>query len=960
MKTDLRLCLYLLAGTFFLAISTNSFATQPYWSSLQSTQTIERHDSLTGFDITKYELTLQVNDQTHYISGDVLAYVTAENNLTEMTYQLMGGTLAVTQVLVNNNVSQFTHSDGVIRIPVSFNPGAQFTTRVYYSGTPGLSPTPYNIGIKFNTNSFYTLSNPDAGRYWWPSYDHPWDKALIDLHITVRSDWLVAANGTRQSMVDNGNGTRTHNWILNSQVATYLVGIAAGPFVEFNQTAGTLPIQNFVLPADLADAQADFANVPEMISYFSTIYGPYPFEKYGHACVSISPYAAMEHQTMTTFGAQYITGDLTYESTVAHELTHQWYGNCVTPLTMQDVWLKESFATYSEFLWKAQHYGWTAGLAYLASSIQQYYINWENSNGPHTIYNPVYNELFAPPTYEKSASVLHMLRLKMGNAAFFTFMQTWLNSHYNGNVITSEIQAAAEQASGLDLDQFFQQWIYSPGIPSAQLTYFTDGISQAKIIGQSTSNTTTLFDIEIPLRLAGSALLDSLIIHATPLGFVNTMIMDPETDNLANLQIDPNHWVLNRGFTHHEPNFLQCLPANHVVNLQWEAFTGPFSLTGYRVWRKEQPNGTFQQIAEVPVDQLSYIDMNVQNGINYRYYITALDTDGFSSVPSNTLNATPLDFPFDWGFLVVDETRDGTGAVLSPTDQQVDDFYEIVLTGMPHAAWNLATAGAPSLSMLSHYPMVLWHSDDFSDFQIDDNINTLASYINSGGKLVVSGWKYPSALPQSWFDQWFPGVIPTLLNQPVLISAQSQSYPLLIPDPSKLSPIWIGMLSMAYVFPGASNVLYTAQVVDNLTGYGEPLAIRTDNNGTLILLGFPLYYMYWGGVQAFLHQLLPQLYPNVGNTDENLVPGILKVSCYPNPCTGRLCINLEGKHAAPLRVILYNIRGQKIRDWSVVNSQEIVWDGKDGAGELAANGIYLIKVRSGSTIQTKKITLVRQ
>jgi aminopeptidase N len=136
------------------------------------------------------------------------------------------------------------------------------------------------------------------------------------------------------------------------------MGFAAAPYVEFNQQAGNLPIQNFVLPGQLNNAQADFANVPEMISYFSSIYGPYPFEKYGHMVVNMSTYAAMEHQTMTTFGSQYLNGQQTYESIVAHELTHQWYGNYLTPLTMREVWLKESFATYSKrFGWRITRAG---------------------------------------------------------------------------------------------------------------------------------------------------------------------------------------------------------------------------------------------------------------------------------------------------------------------------------------------------------------------------------------------------------------------------------------------------------------------------------------------------------------------------------------------------------------------------------------------------------------------------
>lgn len=944
---------FVLLTVVLLLTVTGLSATQPFWSTLPSTKTIERHDSLTGFDVTKYDLDLTINEITHYIQGNVLAYVTAESNLTGIDYNLLGGTLSVSDVYVNNVTSTWTHQNGIIHIPLNITSGQSFTTRIIYAGTPGNSPAPYNIGILFTTAAVYTLSNPDAGRYWWPSYDHPWDKALIDTHLTVRSDWLASANGLRQSIVDNGNGTRTHNWMCSYPVATYVVGIAAGPYVEYNQTAGTLPIQNFVLPAQLNNATADFSNVPEMISYFSTVYGAYPFEKYGHSIVPMSTYAAMEHQTQTTIGAAYINGNHTYETIVAHELAHQWMGNSVTPLTMNDVWLKESFATYSEALWISHNAGWTAACNYVNSSIHAYYINWENTNGAHTIYNPVYNEMFAPPTYQKAASILHMLRLKLGNAAFFNFVQTYYNTYAGSNVITQEIVDMAEQVSGQDLTQFFQQWIYSPGIPSANLTLFHDGISQVKVIAQTTSPTATQFDIEIPLKLPGSALLDSLVVRATPAGFTNYHNYNPQTDNLSNLLTDPNHWVLIRQYTSPTFQLLSCLPANHSVTLTWNALVCPNPITGYNVWRKQLPSGTWTMLNPTPLNLLTYNDITPTNGITYQYYITAVDAQAFQSLPSNLLNATPIDFPFDWGFLVVDETRDGSGGAISPNDQMVDDFYTAALTSMPFVAWDIATLGAPSLSMLSHYPLVLWHSDDFSEFLIDDNLSTLGSYILSGGKLLVSGWKYPSALPQSFFDQFFPGVIPSFHNSPVLISALSTQYPALHPDPDKLTPSWNGRLNMSYTFPGAANVLYTAVMDAGSAGDGEPLAIRAEQGGTLILLGFPLYTMLQYEASAFLRQMLPELYPAVPVNDSSVSPAAVIMTTAPNPFTTGMKISLSPT-GHPADISIYNVKGQKVKSWKAAKATDLSWDGTDENQLPVSAGVYLIQLHTGKQVIISK------
>ncbi|MFO7660094.1 MAG: M1 family aminopeptidase [Candidatus Cloacimonadaceae bacterium] len=955
MNREFKTLFILVACLLFFAMGTTLNAMQKYWSDLPSTRTIERYDSLTGFDITKYVLTLTINDVSHHLDGNVKAFVTSESSLTSISYELAGGTLAVSQVLVNDSVSTFTHINGVITIPVNFAYGEQFTTQVFYSGTPALSPSPFNIGIKFNSTGVYTLSNPDAGRYYWPCYDHPWDKALIDMHITVRSDWLVAGNGIRQSITDNGNGTKTHFWSHPSPVATYVIGFAAAAFVEFNQSLGNLPIQNFVLPNDLADAQIDFANLPAMIDFFSQVYGPYPFEKYGHACMSISPYAAMEHQTMTLLGAGSLTGTQSSETVISHELGHQWFGDAVTPLSMVDVWLKEGFAVYSEFLWKHKKLGWAGGLSYLWSGIQNYYLNWEISNPTRVMYNPPYNNMFSPCTYEKGASVIHMMRLKMGSPTFFNFVQTWFNTHNGSNVITSEFEAMAEQISGQDFTQFFQQWVYSPGIPSAKLTYFTNGTGLAKIVGQTTSSSTTQFDIDIPLKLPGSALLDSVVVRATPNGFATVLPMNPDTDILTNILIDPNHWVLNRGWSVNTFQLITCAPANHRVTLTWTALASPLPLLGYNIYRKRLPEGTWTRLNMFPLAALTYTDLTPLNGYTYQYYVTAKEEGGFESLPSNLMSATPIEFPFDWGFLVVDETRDGTGSTLSPTDQMVDDFYASVLEDFNYTTWDYNFQGAPTLSTLSHYPMVLWHCDDYSEFYLDDAIGTLTSYVISGGKLLISGWKHPGALPQTFYDQWFNGLTPVIINQPTLTAAQSDFYQDLHPDPDKLTPVWNGNLSMAYIFPGATQVVYSAVTIDSLNGHGEPLAVRSDNNGTMVLLGFPLYYMLEDEVRIFLQQIIPQLYPDVANEDEVITPSALTVTCYPNPFYDKLNFDFNKKIDAPVRVYIYNIKGQKIRAFNSISGKGMVWDGCDENQHPVGAGVYLLKLETRTGVLFKKV-----
>jgi aminopeptidase N len=166
-----------------------------------------RADSAHGFDIQHYDLSIDIYDANNYIEGTVIATVLAEEQLTEIQYELES--LNVDEVLVNGNPASYTHTAGVITIDLgTISPNEEFITTVSYSG----NPVWIGLGMYFSSNYVFTISDPNASRYWWPCYDHPWDKALVDLTITCRDDWDAACNGLRTSIVNNGNGTKTYYW----------------------------------------------------------------------------------------------------------------------------------------------------------------------------------------------------------------------------------------------------------------------------------------------------------------------------------------------------------------------------------------------------------------------------------------------------------------------------------------------------------------------------------------------------------------------------------------------------------------------------------------------------------------------------------------------------------------------------------------------------------------------------
>jgi hypothetical protein len=906
-------------------------------------------DSATGFDVQKYTIDISISQNPNSIEGNVIAEVLAEDALTQITYELEG--LNVSLVKVNGENASFSHQNGLLSIPLSVQAGESFNTQVFYGGSPILSGAPYNVGMIFRTNGIFTVSDPDAARYWWPCYDHPWDKALVDLIVRTRSDWKVAANGLRESIIDNGDGSSTTIWRGYHPMTTYLACVTAGNYEEIQQSAmqGELPIVNFVSPAQYNNALSDLANLPDMIDYFSGLFGDYPFEKYGNATVNMSTFSAMEHQTMTTLGNFIIDGAGSYEIIIAHELAHQWYGNAVSFLDFNDVWLSEGFATYSEHLWTHRQEGWQAACDYVLSNYHNYYINWEANNGPGTIYNPDFANYFAPTSYEKAASVLHMLRLKLGNEDFVQLLQTYFENYKHGNAVTADFKNLAQSISGENLDQFFDQWIFGSGIPSVQYsTFYKPDTQELKILATSSSPTTTQFELDIPFLLQSASGSDSLLVLAGPQGHTN---MYQNFAEPLEVSANHNHWTLLRNIENLVPNLHTCLAASGEVHLGWDAFSYAVS---YDVYRCVLGTGNWSKVNQNPIEDLSYIDNQADNQQQYEYAIKAIDAEGFASMFSQICLANPVHFSFANDLLIIDETWDGNGAIISPDDAMVDDYYANALNPLEFHTWDFAAQGLPDLQTMGSYKVVLWHDDEMAMPQISGAEDLLSAYMMGGGKLIIGGWKTASAIGEAFWQRFVPSIELYFDNPACLISAESDEYPSLEVDPAKMAPVWNGMLPMVYSFEGDFVEMYSGTFAPDSQGIDKSIAFKQDN---LIYFGFPLYFMQEDGVRALLQALILEL---LGTSTEDQIakPMPMTLKAYPNPFNPHTEIAFVLPRAMNIELCLYNLRGQKLATLAQGEYPEgtnrISFDGTG-----LSSAVYLLRIQTAGNSISKRITLMK-
>jgi aminopeptidase N len=324
-----------------------------------------------------------------------------------------------------------------------------------------------------NTGAFYgfvsypdgafVANEPEGAGTWYPVNDVPTDKATYSFHITVPTGTTAVANGEPVGRPTTRNGWTTFNWRATDLMASYLSTASMGDYVMTRQRGpGGLPILNFVdedlPPAEAATTQASLALQPQMIDFFDDIYGPYPFTSFG-AIVDDDEDAGYALETQT----RPIYSGVAVESTVAHELAHQWVGNSVTPKTWRDIWLNEGFATYSEWLWTEFRGGPTAQQqfdgVYGIPADDDF---WDVPPG-----DPGAEGIFDGAVYARGAATLHALREKIGDRAFFTVLRRWTVQNEDRNVSTADLIGLAERVSGRQLDGFFRAWLYEPSKPTS-------------------------------------------------------------------------------------------------------------------------------------------------------------------------------------------------------------------------------------------------------------------------------------------------------------------------------------------------------------------------------------------------------------------------------------------------------------------------------------------------------------
>lgn len=503
----------------------------------------------------------------------------------------------------------FSHAD-TVKIKVNFKRQNVNEFGLYY-----YRPTNQ---IKIPEKIAYTMAEPYEGCHWFPCYNYPDEKATVETFTRVPAGYTVTSNGLLQSVKDNGDNTQTFHWKSGDKMASYLIVVNASIFDTYHQAyhkvtspTDSIPILNYFWAADRNGssykAVAALKNLPKMMEVYSSTFGEYPFEKYGHTVASPFYFGGMEHQTLTTANRSWLRIN---DDGFAHELTHQWFGDLITCKTFDDIWLNEGFATYGEALWNENMYGGSARESVSANDRFGYL------SGLNTIpvYGPDENLIFNyATTYAKAGWILHMLRKEVGDEMFFALLRHYVDTKAGTSVSTQEFVEMVNSFTGKNFSWFFNQWLYVAGHPELDITwnYREEGAIALRVRQQSMSGTPYRFLLD--LGLSGEK--DSTVtVRVTepdqdfliPVGFVaDNLTADPHVNLLAefkSVQVGITGQEKPTGFTV-SSNYPNPFNGGTRFNLSGSA-TSPvhlevFDLTGRQISSIRYPAGT-NQISWLP------------------------------------------------------------------------------------------------------------------------------------------------------------------------------------------------------------------------------------------------------------------------------------------------------------------------------------------------------------------------
>ena len=453
--------------------TTGSSTTAAATSTSTTTVALERSTSVgdrrypslgtAGIDVESYDVELEIDPDRRLLAGTVTVTGTFTAATDQLSFDLDGPEVRSATVDDATVEVRVDGSDLIVALDDPRSPGERFVAAfeivTAVDSGPSFGP---DAGIFASQGGLWSVNEPDGVSTWMPVNDHPTDKAVWTFRLTVPTGFEAIANGALVDIVAD-DGATTWVWHQDELMASYLVLLLVDDYDLVDDGAievgGATVELRHVVRSDRRDDLDRYLDITRrQLEFFTALFGPYPFDRYGLAIADSQPGLAMETQGLPLFSSTDLDGTLgpLQHLLLAHELAHQWFGNAVSPATWDDIWLNEGFATYAQMLWFDE-----VGLSTLESEAELALRTLPDDGWPLS----APTDLFGTVSYNGGAVALHALRLVVGDEAFFATLRAWVLEHDDAAASTDDFQRTAERVSGRDLDEFFETWVHAPDGP---------------------------------------------------------------------------------------------------------------------------------------------------------------------------------------------------------------------------------------------------------------------------------------------------------------------------------------------------------------------------------------------------------------------------------------------------------------------------------------------------------------
>ncbi|WP_144663078.1 M1 family metallopeptidase [Paenarthrobacter nicotinovorans] len=421
----------------------------------------------TSYRVDRYELDLDVRLGSNKLIGRAVLHCTALEATTQVVLDLVGLRASKIQ-LDGRKLQKFSHrAEHLVLTPASsIKPGRQFTLEIRYDGNPqprrGLWG---DVGWEELNDGVLVAGQPNGAASWFPCNDHPRYKSTFLISVTTDDNYRPVCNG---KLVSHSRKSSRETWVYEQvePMATYLATVQIGRYIKVPLRAeGTHHrVPQFVaVTAEMAgDALEGLRRQPDMMKTFEDCFGPYPFTDYTSVVTEDELEIPLEAQTVSIFGRNHMKEAWESQRLIAHELSHQWFGNSLTVSNWKDIWLHEGFACYAEWLWSEESGTMTVAARATAA--------WKKLDaGPQDLLvgDPGPELMFDDRVYKRGALAVHALRVAAGDEAFFAFLQHWTAGNRHGSVSTESFITAADAfMPGFDTASILRPWLYETALPA--------------------------------------------------------------------------------------------------------------------------------------------------------------------------------------------------------------------------------------------------------------------------------------------------------------------------------------------------------------------------------------------------------------------------------------------------------------------------------------------------------------